>query len=189
MKNYDEITKGLLERRDSYLTEQRKKRKTVVAVVTSLGCFCLVAVLGLGIGYKKAEDSNPPITMEDSVIIGEKDYISPEETEGSITVLPQTDAEETEDTSGAVKETEKENDICDILGMVVIDGVTYIQFHTDADKYTPCTPLGSATEYEGTYKSHINDISCELYTTNETSDILLVKLGNGGTVVLKRVEE
>lgn len=48
MKNYDEITNDLLKRRDKYVTEQRKKRKRMIGVVSSFCCVCLVALLGFG---------------------------------------------------------------------------------------------------------------------------------------------
>ena len=43
MKSYDELTNDLLERRDRYVADQKKKRKRVMGVATSLCCFCLVA--------------------------------------------------------------------------------------------------------------------------------------------------
>ena len=40
MKSYDELTNDLLERRDRYVADQKKKRKRVMGVATSLCCFC-----------------------------------------------------------------------------------------------------------------------------------------------------
>ena len=48
MKSYDELTSNLLERRDTYVAEQRKKRKTAMNLVTSICCFCMVVLLGFG---------------------------------------------------------------------------------------------------------------------------------------------
>lgn len=48
MKSYDELTNNLLERRDAYVAEQRKKRKTAMNIATSLCCFCMVVLLGFG---------------------------------------------------------------------------------------------------------------------------------------------
>lgn len=36
MKSYDELTNDLLERRDRYVADQKKKRKRVMGVATSL---------------------------------------------------------------------------------------------------------------------------------------------------------
>ena len=75
MKNYDEVTSDLLKRRDRYVVEQKRKRKIFMGVATSLCCCCLVALLGFGMWHSGMFDSEPAITLGDSTIIGEKDYI------------------------------------------------------------------------------------------------------------------
>ncbi len=49
MKNYDELINDLLERRDRYIADQKRKRKTVISVATSFCCVCFVAFLGIGV--------------------------------------------------------------------------------------------------------------------------------------------
>ena len=88
MKNYDETTNGLLERRDRYVADQKKKRKRVMSVATSLCCFCLVALLGFGMWQGGMFDAKPPITLDDSINIGDKDYINPDELDNSQTSTP-----------------------------------------------------------------------------------------------------
>ena len=74
MKNYDELTTDLLERRDRYVTEQKKKRKRVMGVATSLCCFCLVALLGFGMWQGGMFNTAPPDqTLEDALYPGIKD--------------------------------------------------------------------------------------------------------------------
>lgn len=74
MKNYDELTTDLLERRDRYVTEQKKKRKRVMGVATSLCCFCLVALLGFGMWQGGMFNTAPPDqTLEDALYHGIKD--------------------------------------------------------------------------------------------------------------------
>lgn len=46
MKNYEELTQELLLRRDRYVAEQKKRRKAVIA---SLCCVCVVALVGFGL--------------------------------------------------------------------------------------------------------------------------------------------
>ena len=75
MKNYDEITNDLLERRDQYETEQRNKRKVMKRTIMPICCFCLVALLGIGLWQGNFFNNKPPITLDDSTIIGEKDWI------------------------------------------------------------------------------------------------------------------
>ncbi len=88
MKNYDELTNDLLERRDRYVADQKKKRKRVIGVATSLCCCCLVALLGFGMWQGGMFNSQPPITLDDSTIIGEKDYIDPDDLDNSQTSTP-----------------------------------------------------------------------------------------------------
>ena len=88
MKNYDETTNGLLDRRDRYVAEQKKKRKRVMGIATSLCCFCLVALLGFGMWQGGMFDAKPPITLDDSINIGDKDYINPDELDNSQTSTP-----------------------------------------------------------------------------------------------------
>ena len=61
MKNYDELTNDLLERRNRYVTDQKRKRKTVISVATSLCCVCLVALLGIGVWQGGMLNSQSPI--------------------------------------------------------------------------------------------------------------------------------
>ena len=74
MKNYDELTNDLLERRDRYVADQKKKKKRVMGVATSLCCFCLVALLGFGMWQGGMFNTTPPDqTLEDALYPGIKD--------------------------------------------------------------------------------------------------------------------
>ncbi len=59
MKNCDEIVKGLLERRDSYVADKNIKRKKAIRISASLGCVCIVVsivlIVILGGGYDTAQ--------------------------------------------------------------------------------------------------------------------------------------
>lgn len=48
MKNCDEMVNSLLERRDRYDAEKKRKKTIVTSTVTSVCCVCLVALLGVG---------------------------------------------------------------------------------------------------------------------------------------------
>ena len=74
MKNYDELTNDLLERRDRYVADQKKKRKRVMGIATALCCFCLVALLGFGMWQGGMFNTTPPDqTLEDALYPGIKD--------------------------------------------------------------------------------------------------------------------
>lgn len=79
MKNCDEMVNSLLERRERYVTEQKRKRTMITRTVTSMCCICLVALLGFGMWQGGMFDATPPVTSNDSINSGEKDYINPDE--------------------------------------------------------------------------------------------------------------
>lgn len=64
MKNYDELTNDLLERRDSYVAEQKRKRKTAMRVATSFCSICLVALIGFGVW--NVSNTQPTIVPDNS---------------------------------------------------------------------------------------------------------------------------
>ena len=66
MKNYDEVTKELLERRDRYVAEQKTKRKRLMNVAAFLGCFCFIALCGIGIWHSGIL-TKPPILPYDAI--------------------------------------------------------------------------------------------------------------------------
>ncbi len=49
MKNYDEITKELLERRDSYITHKKEQKKKIISIVVPVCCITIVTSLVLGV--------------------------------------------------------------------------------------------------------------------------------------------
>lgn len=73
MKNYDETINSVFERINKYKVEKKNKRKIVTRTVTSLCCFCLVALLGVGVWQSGLFQSMPPKTLENSAIDGVQD--------------------------------------------------------------------------------------------------------------------
>jgi len=56
MKDYNEVAQSVLERRDKYMAERRRTRKRVVS---TLSCFCLVALVGIGAWHGGLFDTQP----------------------------------------------------------------------------------------------------------------------------------
>ena len=149
MKSCGEMVNSLLECRNQYTVEQRRKRKVLTRTVTSMCCACLIAL----IGFDTWQGEMFTITMDDSINIGEKDYIDQSEANQDEPIYTLCD-----------DGSNKTNDFCDMLGMVIIDYMTYIQFISDTKSYTLDICLGFANDFEGTYKTHLTDISGKLYT-------------------------
>ena len=133
MKNYDELTNDLLERRDRYVADQKKKRKRVMGVATSLCCFCLVALLGFGMWQGGMFDAKPPITLDDSINIGDKDYINPDELDNSQTSTPGNNDSQGNTQTG----TEQKFDPADIIWTInrVEGQVSAAPLNYSTDKY------------------------------------------------------
>ena len=88
MKSYDELTDNLLERRDTYVAEQRRKRKTAMSIATSLCCFCMVVLLGFGawssgLFNEVPLDQTPDETIGDALYPGIKDTFNDKNGESS----------------------------------------------------------------------------------------------------------
>lgn len=75
MKNYDETINAVFNRINEYEIAKKRKRKIVMKTVTSLCCVCLVALLGIGVWQSDFFKTAPPIELDDSTLIGEKDWI------------------------------------------------------------------------------------------------------------------
>lgn len=74
MKSCDEMVNSLLERREQYVTEQKRKRKIITRTATSMCCVCLVALLGFGMWRGRMLNTVvPDQTAEDTLYPGIKD--------------------------------------------------------------------------------------------------------------------
>lgn len=193
MKNYNEMANDVLRRIGEHETEQRNKQKTVKRVIMPICCFCLVAILGIGLWQGNFFNSKPPITLDDSTIIGEKDTIDDKDGSGGNDDIdghwspngqeaPPSDSSNsaTSESSG----TTNDNDVIDVIGMVKVDDITYVQCSTTTEIYTPNKYLGEAYDFEGTYQTHLSDVAGGLYNVKEDPNILMVELKNGDYVIL-----
>ena len=74
MKNSEEMVNSLLERKDKYDAEQKKKRTIFTRTATSMCCVCLVALLGFGMWQGGVFNTiSPDQTLEDALYPDIKD--------------------------------------------------------------------------------------------------------------------
>jgi hypothetical protein len=66
MKNYEEMAKSVLERRDSYLSHKRKIKTRVLRYGTSLLCFVIIIGIAFYVGYKQGALPSPDVTIPSS---------------------------------------------------------------------------------------------------------------------------
>lgn len=163
MKNCNEMVNSLLERREEYLKDKRMKRRALFGTAIPALGLC-IAILGFGIWNGGTLGSKP------------SDVDSP---------LPQSTPSLTQSTNSP----DTSHDPVDVIGMVRLNGANYVQCSTVGKEYTPKECLGRASDFEGTYQTFIRNSDDMLYTVNEDSDILMVKLENGSYVILAREKE
>ncbi len=172
MKSCNEMVNSLLERKVEFEIAQKRKNKIFI---NTLACACLLALFSVGFLKKEIFENQPAETLQDSVIVGEKDWYGPDE-------------EDTADNQNAVQ---------DIRGMIVYEGRTYIQsLSNDIDENDLILDkkIGDGSDFEGTYngtycisKEDLENtvIASEVYTVKDHPELLLVKLSNGDTVILE----
>ncbi|MBQ8740557.1 MAG: hypothetical protein IJY79_03280 [Clostridia bacterium] len=196
MKSYDETINTVFDRIGEYKTAQKRKKKIITRTLLPVCSVVLITVIGICVWQSGILKSEPPVTLEDSTVIGEKDYIEPDELDNSqeeqISSSSYNSTSQTDDTQPDIMQIPGENDMVDIIGSVKVDGIQYLQCSTDATLFTADKYLGDAKDFEGSYKQFSNDFNSmanELYTVKESSNVMMIKLGNGGTVILGRVGE
>lgn len=72
MKNYEETIDSVLGRVHDYEADQKRKRRELKRIAVSLGCFCLVVLVGLGVWQVAAPSDEvsrefPPLTWGDEI--------------------------------------------------------------------------------------------------------------------------
>lgn len=73
MKNYNEMANDVLRRIGEHETLKRNRINVAKKVVIPACCFCLVALIGIGVWQDGAFKKKPSVQIGDSTIVGEKD--------------------------------------------------------------------------------------------------------------------
>ncbi len=104
MKSYEEITKNLLERRDRYEADKRRKIKNVVSIVIPVCCLSLVSLLVI-VGFNDSDKSKSLIIPSDD---NSQEEITEKKEENNIfDIFDKSNKETTK--ANKVKKTDKNN--------------------------------------------------------------------------------
>ena len=188
MKNYNEMAKDVLCRIGEYETKQLKRRKALNRVFIPVCAACFVAIIGIGLWQIDIWGNKPPIDLEDSTHIGEKDWVDDKDgsgdnndIDGDFTPNGEVASPNSSNNSASSEsnDTTNDNDLIDVIGMVKVDGISYVQCSTNTKLYTPDKYLGEAYDFEGTYQTHLSDVASGLYIAKEDPDVLMVELKHG----------
>lgn len=68
MKNYEKVTNDLLERRERYVIEQKRKKKKITGIASSICCVSLVFLIGISVW------GNKMIAYKNILLGDDKDY-------------------------------------------------------------------------------------------------------------------
>jgi len=152
MKNCDEMVNNLFERREQYVAEQKRKRKIITLMASSVCCLCLVSLMGVGVWQSGWFNVEPQVSLNDSTIIGEKDYIDPvdntkPQVNGDVSnvVLPQSDNPTFSGESG-------QDSLIEWQGKIILDydvGIAASYATPDNNNFGISIPLRSAIEEYG----------------------------------------
>ena len=170
MKNYNEMANDVLRRIGEHETEQRNRRKTISRIVTPLCCFCLVALLGFGMWKGGMFDAKPPITLDDSINIGEKDYINPDELDNTQTTIPGNNDSQNNNQTGSEQKFDPAEIIWTINRVEGQVGAAKLNFSTDK-YYSEKKTLTDIVAYLGRDLSKLESVMSqgfELYGSCES---------------------
>lgn len=162
MKSCNEMTESVFKRINEYETAKRKKKR--IALKTAAYAFCLCIAAGAFFTVRNIEKNKRAFTTE---------IVNSEPLKGSL--------------SKTAENQSSDSHLNDSLGWVVINGEIFVQGVAENKTYTPDKYIGDARDFDGFYKDGDGSdsaISAEMYTVKESEDVIIIKLGNGGSVTL-----
>lgn len=170
MKSYNEMAESVFTRINEYETAKRRKKKIILSTAVPACLLCAAVIAGVAIHITGAGGTAAAFKS------------SPQENSGSAV----SSSEVSSDSEG--KKIAYLDD--DMLGVVYINGIEYVQSFADFvidEAFTADKLIGDARDYDGTYRD--SDMTALLYSVKESKNALILKLGNGGTILLERSGE
>lgn len=170
MKSYNEMAESVFTRINEYETAKRRKKKIILSTAVPACFLCAAVIAGISIHIAGAGGTAAAFKS------------SPQENSGSAV-----SSSEVSSDSESKKFAYLDDDM---LGVVYINGIEYVQSFADFvidEAFTADKLIGDAREYDGTYRD--GDMTALLYSVKESKNALILKLGNGGTILLERSGE
>lgn len=170
MKSCNEMAESVFTRINEYETAKRRKKKIILSTAVPACFLCAAVIAGIAIHIAGAGGTAAAFKG------------SPQENSGSAV-----SSSEVSSDSGGKKFAYLDDDI---LGVVYINGIEYVQSFADFvidEAFTADKLIGDARDYDGTYRD--SDMTALLYSVKESKNALILKLGNGGTILLERSGE
>ena len=170
MKSCNEMAESVFTRINEYETAKRRKKKVILSTAVPACLLCAAVIAGIAIYGAGAGGTAAAFKS------------SPQENSGSAV-----SSSEVSSDSECKKFAYLDDDM---LGVVYINGIEYVQSFADFvidEAFTADKLIGDARDYDGTYRD--SDMTALLYSVKESKNALILKLGNGGTILLERSGE
>ena len=170
MKSCNEMAESVFTRIDEYETAKRRQKKVILSTAVPASFLCAAVIAGVAIHIAGAGGTAADFKS------------SPQENSGSAV-----SSSEISSDSESKKFAYLDDDM---LGVVYINGIEYVQSFADFvidEAFTADKLIGDARDYDGTYRD--SDMTALLYSVKESKNALILKLGNGGTILLERSGE
>lgn len=170
MKSYNEMAQSVLSRINEYEAAEKRKRKIFIKTAVPACCLCAAVIAGVAIHGAGAGGTAAAFKS------------SPQENSGSAVSSSEVSSDSERKKFAYLDD--------DMLGVVYINGIEYVQSFADFvidEAFTADKLIGDAREYDGTYRD--GDMTALLYSVKESKNALIIKLGNGGTILLERSGE
>ena len=170
MKSYNEMAQSVLSRINEYETAKRRKKKIILSTAVPACFLCAAVIAGVAIHIAGAGGTAADFKS------------SPQENSGSAVASSEISSDSESKKFAYLDD--------DMLGVVYINGIEYVQSFADFvidEAFTADKLIGDAREYDGTYRD--GDMTALLYSVKESKNALILKLGNGGTILLERSGE
>ena len=164
------MAESVFTRINEYETAKRRKKKVILSTAVPACLLCAAVIAGVAIHGAGAGGTAADFKS------------SPQENSGSAV-----SSSEVSSDSESKKFAYLDDDM---LGVVYINGIEYVQSFADFvidEAFTADKLIGDAREYDGTYRD--GDMTALLYSVKESKNALILKLGNGGTILLERSGE
>ena len=164
------MAESVFTRINEYETAKRRKKKIILSTAVPACFLCAAVIAGVAIHIAGAGGTAADFKS------------SPQENSGSAV-----SSSEISSDSESKKFAYLDDDM---LGVVYINGIEYVQSFADFvidEAFTADKLIGDAREYDGTYRD--GDMTALLYSVKESKNALILKLGNGGTILLERSGE
>lgn len=164
------MAESVFTRINEYETAKRRKKKIILSTAVPASFLCAAVIAGVAIHIAGAGGTAAAFKS------------SPQENSGSAV-----SSSEVSSDSESKKFAYPDDDM---LGVVYINGIEYVQSFADFvidEAFTADKLIGDAREYDGTYRD--GDMTALLYSVKESKNALILKLGNGGTILLERSGE